>query len=172
MTNFYRRFAAGALLSLLCVFGHAQDEGLSRQIQNLKHGVLELNRDLTLLERELLYPSSQAAIFVSVDVGSPIRLVDVNLMLDGKHVGYHFYTEQEFAALSKGGIHRLYDGNITSGSHTLEATITGYDPSGKDYQKSTSYSFTKGPGRKMIELRVLDNLDTRQHRFEFREWNE
>jgi hypothetical protein len=172
MTNFLRRFSLGALLSLLCTLSIAQEDGLSRQIQELKQGVLDLNRDLTLMEKELLYPSSQTAILVAVDVGTPVRLVDVNLTLDGKHVSYHFYTEQEFAALSKGGIHRLYDGNITSGKHTLEATITGYDPRGKDYQKTTKHTFTKGSGRKMIELRVLDDLATKQHRFEFREWNE
>ena len=125
MTNFFRRFVVGALAALLCVQAVAAEEGLSRQIQELKQGVLNLNRDLTVLEGELLYPSSHTAVLVSVDVGSPIRLVDVNLTLDGKHVGYHFYTEQEFAALSKGGIHRLFEGNITSGKHTLEATITG-----------------------------------------------
>ncbi|MDF1781207.1 MAG: hypothetical protein P1U67_07935 [Alcanivoracaceae bacterium] len=172
MTNFLRRFAVGALLALCSTQILAADEGLSRQIQQLKQGVLDLNRDLTLLEGELLYPSSQTAVLVSVDVGSPVRLVDVNLTLDGKHVSYHFYTEQEFSALTKGGIHRLYDGNITSGKHTIEATITGYDPRGKDYQKNATYTFTKGPGRKMIELRVQDDLATKQHRFEFREWTE
>ena len=150
----------------------ASDEGLSRQIHNLKQNVLNLNRDLSLLERELLYPSSESAIFVSVDVGTPIRLVDVNLTLNGKHVGYHFYSEQEFTALTNGGIHRIFHGNLPSGRHTLEATVTGYDPQGKDYQKTTSHTFTKGPGRKMLELRVVDDLSTMQHRFEFQEWNE
>ncbi len=150
----------------------ASDEGLSRQIHNLKQNVLDLNRDLSLLERELLYPSSESAIFVSVDVGTPIRLVDVNLTLNGKHVGYHFYSEQEFTALTNGGIHRIFHGNLPSGRHTLEATVTGYDPQGKDYQKTTSHTFIKQAGRKMLELRVVDDLSTMQHRFEFREWNE
>jgi hypothetical protein len=163
---------AGLCAALLTGPLAASDEGLSRQIQNLKQGVLDLNRDLSLLERELLYPSSESAVFVSVDVGTPIRLVDVNLTLNGKHVGYHFYSEQEFTALTNGGIHRIFHGNLPSGRHTLEATVTGYDPQGKDYQKTTSHTFTKGAGRKMLELRVVDDLSTMQHRFEFREWNE
>lgn len=163
---------AGLCATLLSSSLAASDDGLSRQIQNLKQGVLDLNRDLSLLERELLYPSSESAVFVSVDVGTPIRLVDVNLTLDGKHVGYHFYSEQEFTALTNGGIHRIFHGNLASGRHTLEATVTGYDPQGKDYQKTTTHTFTKGPGRKMLELRVVDDLSTMQHRFEFREWNE
>ncbi len=163
---------AGLCTALLTGPLAASDEGLSRQIHNLKQNVLNLNRDLSLLERELLYPSSESAIFVSVDVGTPIRLVDVNLTLNGKHVGYHFYSEQEFLALTSGGIHRIFHGNLPSGRHTLEATVTGYDPQGKDYQKTTSHTFTKGPGRKMLELRVVDDLSTMQHRFEFQEWNE
>lgn len=150
----------------------AQDEGLSERIQSIKEGVLNLNRDLSLLEDELLYASSQASFYLSVDVGTPIRLVDINLTLDGRHVGYHFYSEEEFQALSKGGIQRLYNGNLESGRHTLKATITGYDPNGKDYRKTTSYEFTKGPDKKRIELRVLDDLNSQQHRFEFREWDE
>jgi hypothetical protein len=169
-----KRIGTLAVAVLLCLtqLAAAQDEGLSQRIQNIKEGVLNLNRDLNLLEDELLFPSSQAALFLSVDVGTPIRLVDVNLSLDGQHIGYHYYTEQEFQALTKGGIQRLYNGNLRSGKHTLKATITGYDPQGRDYQKSTEYSFTKGAAKKMIELRVVDDLDAMQHRFEFREWNE
>lgn len=150
----------------------AQADGLSQRIQTLKQGVLDLDRDLTLLEDELLYPSSQTSFFLSVDVGTPIRLVDVNLTLNGQHVGYHFYTDLEFDALSKGGIQRLYTGNVRSGRNVLEATITGYDPRGLDYRRTASYTFDKGPGRKHIELRIVDDLDAMQHRFDFREWDQ
>lgn len=167
-----KMIVVGLFTALLAGPLAASDEGLSRQIQTLKQNVLDLNRDLSLLERELLYPSSESALFISVDVGTPIRLVDVNVTLNGKHVGYHFYSEQEFIALSSGGIHRIFHGNLPSGRHTLEVTVTGYDPQGKDYQKTTSHTFTKGPGRKMLEMHVVDDLSTMQHRFEFREWNE
>ncbi|MDX1802718.1 MAG: hypothetical protein R3292_01470 [Alcanivorax sp.] len=160
------------LLSLGSLAHAADDNGLSERIRQLKSEALNLNRDLTLLEKELLYASPQTNIFVSVDVGTPIRLVDINLTIDGEHVGYHFYTDQEFQALTKGGIQRLYSGNLTSGRHVLEATINGYDPQGKDYQKTTSYTFTKGPGRKMIEMQVVDDLNSHQHKFKFREWNQ
>ena len=99
----------GAFLVGLCSFASAaDDDGLSEQIRQLKSEALDLNRDLTLLEQELLYASPQTSIFVSVDVGTPIRLVDINLTIDGEHVGYHFYSDQEFEALTKGGIQRLY----------------------------------------------------------------
>ncbi|EKF75147.1 hypothetical protein A11A3_05624 [Alcanivorax hongdengensis A-11-3] len=161
------------LLSLgQLAYADNSDTGLSEQIRQLKSEALDLNRDLTLLEQELLYASPQTNVFVSVDVGTPIRLVDINLTIDGNHVAYHFYNDQEFQALTKGGIQRLYSGNLTSGHHVLSAVINGYDPQGKDYQKTTSYSFTKGAGRKMIEMQVRDDLNNHQHKFEFHEWNQ
>lgn len=151
---------------------HADDkDGLSERIRQLKSDALDLNRDLTLLEQELLYASPQTHIFVSVDVGTPIRLVDINIKIDGENAGYHFYSDEEFDALTQGGIQRLYQGNLTSGRHVLEATITGYDPAGRDYQKTTRHQFNKGAGQKMIEMQVVDDLDNQQHKFQFREWN-
>lgn len=153
---------------------HAADptRAANRDLQALKQGVLELNRELTALEQQLLFPSTQLGVFLSIDVGTPIRLVDINLQVDGKNVAYHFYTDTEFQALTKGGIHRVYTGNIGSGEHTLKATITGYDPQGKDYQRTTAYKFVKAAGRKMIELKVVDDIESRQHKFEFKEWSE
>lgn len=162
------------LFSLVLLFSYSQSyaaESVHRDIQSLKQDVLQLNKDLSLLEQELLYPSTQTAVFLSLDVGTPIRLVDINLMLDGKHVGYHFYTEQEFEALKKGGVHRLFESNVAAGKHILQATITGYDPQGRDYQKVAKYQFVKEPKKKFIELRVVDDLDTNTHKFEFKEWN-
>ncbi|MFZ5756682.1 MAG: hypothetical protein ACOY3X_07240 [Pseudomonadota bacterium] len=166
-----RTLVVALLLAFVSAGTHAADAA-SRDLQALKQSVLDVNKELTSLEQQLLYPSTQVAMFLSIDVGTPIRLVDINLVLDNKNVGYHFYTDQEFQALTKGGISRLYTGNVTSGEHTLRATITGYDPQGKDYQRSTAYKFVKGAGRKMIELKVVDDVETRQHKFEFKEWSE
>ena len=177
MTMSYIRFLVSAtLLMLMSQSLHADDpidsQALSQRIQALKEGVLDLERDLSLLEEELLYPSSKSSFFLSVDVGTPIRLVDVNLRLNGEHVGYHFYSDEEFDALRQGGIQRLDTRNLPSGQHELEATITGYDPNGEDYQRTATHTFNKGPRRKKIELRVVDDLDRMQHRFEFREWDQ
>ncbi len=156
----------------LCVASASYASNASRDLQALKQDVLQLNKELKSLEKELLYPSTQAAFFLSLDVGTPIRLVDVNLILDDQHIGYHFYEEQEFEALSKGAVHRLDDRNITSGKHILKAIITGYDPQGKDYQKTAHYEFVKNSGKKFIELHIVDSDDGAAHRFAFKEWEE
>lgn len=148
----------------------AGEASLPADLSNLKMDVLTLNREISQLENEMLFPSSEAAVLVSVDAGAGIRLVDINLALDDKNAGYHFYSDQEFAALSKGGIHRLYAGNITSGAHVLKATITGYDAQGKEFQRTIPLNFTKGPQRKVIELKAGDDATRSQADFHFKEW--
>jgi hypothetical protein len=167
-----------AFLLLSCSFqgvladqAASQNEALSQQIEELKQNVLDINSELRILEEQLFYPSSETSFYLSVDVGTPIRLVDINISLDGKHVAYHFYTHQEFDALTKGGIQRLFNSNVSSGRHTLQVVITGYDPQGKNYNKTFSDNFIKGPGRKYIELHVSDDLNTMQPKIEFREWD-
>ena len=49
--------------------------GLDQDVQDLKKEVLDLNRDLFLLEEELLFPAnSQVAFFISMDVGEYFAL--------------------------------------------------------------------------------------------------
>jgi hypothetical protein len=162
-------------LSIPAGFAQAADAGssdnsLPGDVSGLKMDIITLNRDITQLENELLFPSSQAAVLVSVDAGSNVRLVDINLSLDDKNIGYHFYTDTESAALRKGGIQRLYTGNISSGSHTLRAVVNGYDIQGKAFQRTISLPFSKSAQRKVIELHANDDASRTQSEFRFKEW--
>ncbi len=147
------------------------EASLPADLANLKMDVLTLNREISQLENELLFPSSEAAVLVSMDAGAGVRLVDINLSLDDKHVGYHFYSDQEFAALGKGGMQRLYAGNVTSGQHVLKATVTGYDAQGRDFQRTVSYTFNKGAQRKVVELKAGDDASRSSSEFRFKEWD-
>ena len=52
---------------------------LDEDVQALKKEVLDLNRDLFLLEEELLFPAnSQVAFFVSLDVGEYFELDSIS----------------------------------------------------------------------------------------------
>ena len=74
----------------------AEFRNLDQDVQALKEEVLELNRDLFLLEEELLFPAnSQVAFFISMDVGEYFNLDAVNLKIDGKEVSNYLYTERE-----------------------------------------------------------------------------
>jgi len=168
-------------LFALCIMGmttgsglfsaaHAAETSLPADVQSLKMDLITLNREISQLENELLFPSAETAVVVSVEGGAGVKLVDVNLLIDDKRVGYHFYSEAEFTALTKGGMHRLYAGNLTSGQHTLKLTVTGYEPDGKDFQRTLTHTFTKGAQRKVIELKANDNATRTQGDFRFREW--
>lgn len=146
------------------------DASLPSDISGLKMDIVTLNREISQLENQLLFPSSEASILLSIDVGSSVRLVDINLSLDDKNVGYHFYSEAETAALAKGGVQRVYSGNIGSGQHTLKAAINGYDAQGKAFQRTVSYNFTKGPTRKVVEIKAGDDSTRTQSQFRFKEW--
>ena len=72
--------------------------------------MLDLNRDLFLLEEELLFPAnSQVAFFISMDVGEYFELDSINLKIDGKEVSNYLYTEREVGALIRGGVHSAGD---------------------------------------------------------------
>lgn len=150
---------------------HASEANLPADLQSMKMDLLTLNREITQLENELLFPSAETAIVVAVEAGSGIKLVDINLSINDKSVGYHYYSDQEFAALGKGGMHRLYAGNLPSGQHTLKAVVTGYEPGGKDFQRTVTYTFTKGAQRKVVEIKAGDNATRTQGDFRFREWD-
>ena len=145
-----------AALVLTTAFA-AGESSVPADLQDLKSDLLNLNREITQLESELLYPSSSAAILMGINAGSRIRLVDVNLSVDDQHVGYHAYSEQETAALGKGGLHRVFMGNFNSGQHTLKAVINAYDARGKDFQRTVTYTFNKGNLRKIIEIKAAED---------------
>lgn len=159
----------GALFTTL---GFANsNSSLPVDLQKLKLDVLQLNQELNKLEQDLLFPSTQTTFYVAVDLGSKLRLVDVNFSIDGNNVGYHYYNDQEYAALGKGGVHKAYTGNLTGGPHVLKANVTGYDAAGKSYQRAITFNFSKGPGQKFIELRMADDVTRTQPDFQFKEWD-
>lgn len=150
--------------------GTATFQGLDRKIQDLKQEVLDLNRDLFVLEEELLFPAStQIAVFLSVDVGEFFQLDSVQLKLDNKAVTNYLYTERENAALLRGGVHRLYLGNLRTGKHELIAVFTGKGTHERDYRRGTTLVFEKTTEPKYIELKVRDLEKKLQPEFEVQE---
>jgi hypothetical protein len=133
--------------------------------------VLDLNRDLFLLEEELLFPAnSQVAFFISLDVGEYFELDAVNLKIDGKEVANYLYTEREVGALVRGGVHRLHMANLKTGDHELIAIFTGKGPNTRDYRRGATMTFTKGIGSKYLELEITDRVTKQQPEFVIKEW--
>jgi hypothetical protein len=146
-------------------------QSLDTRIQSLKQEAMELNRDLLVLEEELLFPAStQVAVFVSVDVGALFDLDSVQLKLDDSVVTNYLYTEREARALHRGGVQRLYMGNLKTGKHELVAVFTGKGPRWRDYRRGTTLTFDKGTDPKYIELQIRDQTRSQQPEFRVKEW--
>ena len=144
---------------------------LDEEVQELKEEVLDLNRDLFLLEEELLFPAnSQVAFFVSMNVGNYFELDAVSLKVDGKEVANYLYTEREVDALIRGGVHRMHLENLKVGEHELVAVFTGKGPHWRDYRRGATLQLDKGIGAKYVELQITDRVQKQQPEFQIKEW--
>lgn len=144
---------------------------LSKEIQGLKKSVVDLNKDLQLMEEELLFPSStQLSLFVSLDIGQYFTLESVKVKLDGKQVVTHLYSERQRAALARGGVQRLYLTNLNLGKHTIVAFFTGIGPNGRPYKRATELEFQKKQGSQYLELAIIDDSAKQEAKFTIKQW--
>jgi hypothetical protein len=121
-----------------------QMRSLDEQVQEIKSDVLGIAAELNRLEEKLLYPSNtQVAIFVSLAPGERSRLDSVQIRIDGEPVAHHIYSFKELEALQKGGVQRIYTGNVATGEHRLEVAVAGKLPGGGDFTGAESFGFTK-----------------------------
>lgn len=151
--------------------GKQSFKSMDEQVQSLKERVLALNRELFLLEEELLFPATtQVAVFLSLDVGKYFKLDSVQLKLDGKVVANHLYTPREIQAMEKGGVHKLHFGNVKRGNHQLVAFVRGKDLKGRDFKLGTKLDFVKADDPKYIELKIVDLKSRRQAGFDVKVW--
>ena len=144
---------------------------LDTRIQDTKADVIQLNRDLLVLEEELLFPANtQIALFVSMDVGKMFDLDSVQVKLDDKLVANYLYTPLEVQALHRGGVQRVFLGNLKTGPHELVAFFTGKGPHDRDYKRGATLKFDKGTEAKYIELRIRDSSGRLQPEFDVKTW--
>lgn len=144
---------------------------LDARIQAVKGDVIRLNRDLLVLEEELLFPANtQVALFVSMDVGKLFQLDSVQIKLDDKIVANYLYTPLEVQALHRGGVQRVYLGNLRAGTHELVAFFTGQGPHERDYKRGATVKFDKGTEPKYIELQIKDSAGKLQPEFDVKVW--
>jgi hypothetical protein len=152
-------FVIALLLVLSSVYAFAQQKdqqqmrALDDQVQDVKADVLSIAKELNQLEEKLLYPSgTQVSIFVAMPKGEQMRLDAVRLQIDGQLVAHHIYSFKELEALRKGGVQRLYIGNVATGDHKLEVLVDGKLEGGADFSKTESFSFNKEVKPKLLGL--------------------
>jgi hypothetical protein len=130
-----------------------QMQSLDNQVQVIKSDVLNIAAELSRLEEKLLYPSNtQVSVFVSLAEGEDFRLDWVRIGIDGEPVAHHIYTFKELEALQKGGVQRIYTGNVPTGDHRLEVTIAGAFPGGSSLDGTRSFSFRKEVEPKLVGI--------------------
>ena len=144
---------------------------LDGRVQDVKSDVIKLNRDLLVLEEELLFPANtQVALFVSMDVGKMFELDSVQVKLDDKVIANYLYTPLEVQALHRGGVQRVWLGNLKTGDHEIVAFFTGKGPHDRDYKRGATVKFEKGTEAKYIELRIQDSTGKLQPEFDVKLW--
>ena len=160
-----RRVVTGCLMFLVLssVSATAQEvsrqemKGLDQQVQEIKSDMLGIAAELAQLEETLLFPSgTQVALFVSLGEGDPFRLDSVEILLDGEAVARHVYSFQELEALRKGGVQRIYTGNVRTGAHTIEVSFKGRRADGADFSGRETLEFEKRVGPKIVELALAE----------------
>jgi glucose/arabinose dehydrogenase len=130
-----------------------QMRGLDEQIQEIKSDVLSISAELRGLEEKLLYPSgTQVAIFVALAKGDQMRLDAVRIQIDGQLVAHYIYSAKELEALRKGGVQRIYVGNVATGDHQLEVLVDAKLESGEDFSRTEHFGFRKEVKPKMVGL--------------------
>ncbi|MEZ5571392.1 MAG: AraC family transcriptional regulator [Halioglobus sp.] len=170
------RILCGVLLIVVGVYAASAQEiasagDLNTRIQQIKQQALELNRDLAILEEELLVPmDSRMTVYLSMDVGDFLTLESVRLSIDGTQVTHYLYTPHQLAALRQGGVQRLYMGNVTAGNHQVSAVFTGKGGEGVDYERQAQLAVEKTRGAKNLELKITDPARQQQPEFTVQAW--
>jgi hypothetical protein len=144
---------------------------LDEEVQGLKKDVIDLNKDLFVLQEELLFPANtQVAVYISMDVGAFFALDSVQVKIDNKEVKNYLYTAREADALLKGGVQQIYLGNLKVGKHELVAFFNGKGPMTRDYKRGATITFDKGVGAKYLELKITDRVPKHQPEFLIKDW--
>jgi hypothetical protein len=141
-------------------------EGLDVEIEQLKEEILELNTLLFKLQEELLYPEdSSIIIFIAMEGGHYFIPDSLKLLVDDQLVASHLYTDREIEALKKGGVQRLYMGNLRSGSHRLMAVFAGKGPQAQEYKRAELVEMEKDEGARFIRFTIRDDPDKKEPEF-------
>jgi len=170
------------LIGLSTMIAHAADGSVKQQaagagntandIQSLKKEVLDINRELFMIEEDILYPqSTQFTVFVSLDIGDFFSLDSIQLRIDDKIVANYLYTKRELDALKRGGVQQFYQGNLKNGDHQITAVFIGRGPHGRDYKRAATRTVTKSLSPLFVELKIIDDSGQQQPDFDVAVWD-
>lgn len=144
---------------------------ISSEIQVLKKEVISLNKDLRLLEENMLFPSNtRFSIFVTINSGKFFKLESIKVKIDGRFVATHIYSEKQRQALLNGGVQKLYMTNLSEGKHRITVFYTGIGFNERVYKRAANLELDKGPGSQFLELLITDDETTQEPAFKLNQW--
>ncbi|PIP81309.1 MAG: AraC family transcriptional regulator [Gammaproteobacteria bacterium CG22_combo_CG10-13_8_21_14_all_40_8] len=145
---------------------------LTQQSDEIKEQLIQLNRDLFLLEEDLLQPAStRVAVYLSMDDGSLFDLESIKLKIDNKFVSSFLYTDKDLQSLKRGAIQPLFQGNFASGEHEVVVFVTGVGPHQRAYKKAVNLKFNKEQGEKALKIQLVDDVTSQQPQLSIKTWN-
>lgn len=166
-------FALVISLTFLRAIPSGADErmpGLDEQVQEVKSDVLAIATELRQLEEKLLYPSdTQVAVFVALVGADEIELDSVRIEIDGEPVARHVYSFKELEALRRGGVQRLYTGNLPTGGHSIDVFMAGTLSGGTPFEETGSFPFDKEIAPRSVGLTLAGNAP-RGERIQLGDW--
>tara|TARA_R110002073_G_scaffold132514_1_gene279424 strand:- start:10390 stop:11001 length:612 start_codon:yes stop_codon:yes gene_type:complete len=151
----------------------APEQQVSLSVEALKKQVIKLNRDLFILEEDLLFPANtQLVVYLSFSTGKFFNLDSVSLKVDDEIIASHLYTERQLEALKRGGMQRLFMGNLKTGEHEVTAVLYGIGPNKKDYKLAASKTIEKDTELTALEIRIEDQSESYQPLVSVVEWDQ
>jgi len=108
-------------------------------------------------------------VFVSLAHGETLRLDAVQIQIDGHLATHYIYSFKELDALRRGGVQRVYSGNIATGTHEIEVSVSAKLANGKDYTRTERFPFTKEIKPKLLGV-MLAGPDNPQAGIHLGDW--
>ncbi len=150
---------------------NAEIKKTSKNVQELKRQVIDLNKDLRLMEEKLLFPSStKYSVFITLSSGQFFTLESIKLKIDDKFVATNIYSEKQRLAMIRGGVQKFYITNLNEGKHSATLFFTGVGPSGRDYKRASTIDFEKGAAGEYLEVAISDDSVTQEPVFNIKQW--
>jgi len=149
----------------------AEDAAIREDVRTVKESVLELNRDLYELERELLSPATtRAAFHVTLNHGEFFEPLSIELSVDGDMELQHLYTERQVKALRMGAVQPLGDLNLAPGKHDVTVVVRGINHLGQGRELSITETVTKTGKPLITELVIIDREELQSARVQLKYW--
>lgn len=166
---FLQKIITFTLLMLVATTVLARDNvelTLDEQIVAIKEEMLQLGREVKLLEDVFLYPpESKIALYLSMNVGNLFTLQKISLVINEERVADYLYSGREESGLKKGAAQRIYIGNHVPGEYEMRLVLYGVGPHGRQYKRAVSHRFTKQEKEKIMQVVVYDDAHRQQPAF-------